>query len=313
MKATPLSIFGLAALTLIAFASNSIFCRMALLNHNLGALTFTLVRLSSGTLMLLPILLWPRNSGKEAVAPDRRFIVTWPVVGMAASLFSYALFFSLAYLQLQAATGAIILFPTVQITMLGLSLLLGNRLTLLEWCGFALALGGLVYLLLPGLAAPPLLAAVMMMLSGISWGVYSILGQREPRPVVATARNFLYGLPAALVLLLLLLTGVSTEQPVSSEGLLLAVISGAVASGLGYVLWYLTLRSITTTMASLSQLAVPIIAAFGGVIFLDEHISQRLIIASIMILSGIALAILGRKPSLGTSPTLQTPDRTPST
>ena len=267
---------------------------MALLNHNLGALTFTIIRLSSGAFMLLPILLLPQRSREEAAVPDRRFVLSWPVVGMAASLFSYALFFSLAYLQLQAATGAIILFPTVQITMIGLSLVLGNRLTLMEWCGFALALGGLIYLLLPGLAAPPLLGALLMMLSGVSWGVYSILGQREPRPVVATARNFVYGLPAVLILLLILIGGIRDEGSASAEGVLLAVSSGAIASALGYVLWYLALQKISTTMASLSQLAVPIIAAFGGVVFLGEHISLRLVIASIIILSGIALAMVGR-------------------
>jgi len=294
MITTRFGIFTLALITMIAFASNSILCRMALLNFQAGALTFTVIRMTSGAFMLLPILLWPRKTSEATT--DRRFALTWPTVGMAASLFSYALFFSLAYLELQAATGAIILFPTVQITMIGLSLLLGNRLSLLEWVGFAVALTGLVYLVLPGLAAPPLLGASMMMLSGISWGVYSILGQREPQPVVGTARNFLFGLPLAALLLILLLSGLSHEATPGREGILLGITSGAIASGLGYILWYLTLRRITTTLASLAQLSVPIIAAFGGVVFLDEHLSLRLIIASGIILSGIALAILGRRP-----------------
>lgn len=299
MSASRVALFALTLLTLIAFASNSIFCRMALLNHSLGALTFTIVRLGSGAAMLLPILLWPaRNRGEASTIRDRRLEFSWSAAAMAASLFSYALFFSLAYVELQAATGAIILFPTVQITMLGLSLALGNRLSLLEWIGSAFALGGLAYLLLPGLAAPPIGGAIMMMLSGFSWGIYSVLGRHERRPVVATARNFLYGIPACLILVSILLSGWRTEGSASFDGLMLAVFSGAVASGLGYVFWYLTLRRISITMASLSQLAVPIIAGLGGVIFLHERLSIRLIVASIIILSGIAVAVVGRRPAL---------------
>lgn len=291
------SIYSITGLALIAFASNSILCRMALLEHGVGALTFTATRLVSGALFLLPLLFWPIKSREEAhESSPRRLEFSWPAIGMALSLFGYAIFFSLAYTELQAATGAIILFPTVQITMIGLSLLLGNRLSLIEWLGFALALGGLIYLFLPGLAAPPFLGATMMVLSGASWGVYSILGQRQPRPVVTTARNMLYCLPLALVLVIILLAGLKSESTPGLAGVLLAVSSGAIASGLGYILWYLMLRKISTTMASLSQLAVPIIAAFGGVLFLHELISLRLIIASVLILSGIALAIAGRKP-----------------
>jgi drug/metabolite transporter (DMT)-like permease len=300
MSVSRASVFGLTLLTLIAFASNSIFCRTALLIHNLGALTFTIVRLGSGTIMLLPILLWPEGNRQESVfLSGRRFVFSRSAIGMAASLFFYALFFSLAYVELQAATGAIILFPTVQITMLGLSLALGNRLNRFEWVGFALALGGLVYLLLPGIAAPPMGGAVMMILSGISWGIYSILGQFEPYPVIATARNFLYSVPPCLILVGILLIGWRSEGSVSLDGLILAVVSGAFASGLGYVLWYLTLRRISTTMAFLCQLAVPIIAGFGGVIFLNEHVSFRLIVASFIILSGLGTAIAGRRPVAG--------------
>ena len=305
MSAPRVTTFLLVLVTLTAFASNSIFCRTALLVHRLGPLEFTIIRLVTGMLALIPVLLL---GGRTRLIPSdkilvrsRSLTVNWPNVLMALFLFSYALFFSLAYVKLETGTGAIILFPTVQITMIGASLFLGNRLTAIEWCGFGLALGGLVYLLLPGLTAPPLGGAVMMMLSGISWGGYSLIGKHQTEPIRATARNFLFCIPACLVLIGVLwrVTPSFSRLAVNSNGVVLAVLSGALASGVGYVLWYLSLRRISWTMASLSQLAVPVLAALGGILFLHERPTVRLGVASVLILGGIVVAIAGRRRSSG--------------
>lgn len=300
MSASRLTTVGLLLVTLTAFASNSILCRTALLVHRVGPLEFTVIRLLSGVLALLPVLLW---GGRTRLIPADRSSTRSPALAvtrsnllMALCLFSYAFFFSLAYVKLETGTGAIILFPTVQITMIGISLFLGNRLSMIEWCGFGLALAGLVYLLLPGLTAPPLGGALMMMLSGMSWGGYSLVGKYQSEPIRATARNFLFTVPACLILLTVLLSvHRSAASPNDLPGYLLAVASGAIASGVGYVLWYLSLRRISWTMASLSQLAVPIIAALGGILFLHERPSLRLGIASLLILGGIVVAIAGRR------------------
>lgn len=281
----------LAVFTLVAFAANSIFCRLALMQHSIGPLEFTVVRLISGMLILLPIpLLFSANhpAGASTLAPRRSNFMP------SLTLLGYALFFSLAYVQLDAAVGALILFAAVQITMVGVSILQGNRLTAVEWLGFVLAFGGLVYLLLPGLTAPPLVGASLMMLSGVSWGLYSLLGKQEMYPILSTARNFLFCLPGCFILIAILSLR-SADVSFTSHGLILAAVSGGITSGLGYVLWYLTLKRITTTVASIAQLAVPVIAGLGGVIFLSETISLRLVSASVFIIGGIVVTILGRR------------------
>jgi drug/metabolite transporter (DMT)-like permease len=208
-------------------------------------------------------------------------------------LFAYALLFSLAYIELTTGTGALILFAAVQLTMISISLLKGNRPSPKVWMGVALAFGGLVYLLLPGITAPPLISAAMMAGAGMAWGIYSILGKKAHNPSVATARNFLYTLP----FIGLLITISSIGNP-TNEGIILAVISGSITSGLGYLLWYKVLKHITTITAAIVQLFVPIIAAIGGVLFISEGVSTRLIIASLLILSGIWLTIkAGQKTS----------------
>jgi drug/metabolite transporter (DMT)-like permease len=292
--------FLLTAFTLVAFAANSILCRMALMTHVIGPVEFTVVRLLSGTLILLPLAVFGRGiqAGSAVAAVEKpRLSFEWRSILPAVCLFSYALFFSLAYVKLQVSVGALILFPSVQITMIGLSIILGNRVSRMEWFGLALAFAGLVYLLLPGLSAPPLDGTIMMMIAGSSWGVYSILGRNQPRPIHTTARNFLYCLPGCLLLIVILLAVGGGAGPVhmQANGLLLAVLSGAVASAIGYVLWYVSLRRITTTAAAISQLAVPVIAALGGILFLHENLTLRLVLASILIFSGITVTVLGKR------------------
>ena len=206
-------------------------------------------------------------------------------------LFIYAIAFSFAYLSLTAGTGALILFGTVQVTMIVVALRSGERPQLQEWLGVLLALGGLVYLVMPGLKAPSPLGSTLMVLAGIAWGVYSLRGRGTGSPLADTAGNFIRAVPLIIVVRLVTLNGVKLSQ----SGILLAILSGAVASGLGYVIWYAALRGLTSTRAAIVQLSVPILAAWGGVAFLAENISWRLILAGAFILGGIALAITRRR------------------
>src|SRR5688500_5744012 len=207
----------------------------------------------------------------------------------ACMLFLYAIAFSFAYLSLSAATGALILFGTVQMTMLLVALRSGERPQLMEWLGLLLALGGLIYLVLPGLEAPSPLGSSLMMLAGIAWGIYSLRGRSASSPLADTTGNFIRAVPFILVVLIVSLNDVH----LSPAGILLAVLSGAVASGVGYVIWYAALASLTATRAAIVQLSVPVLAAWGGVVLLAEDISFRLILAGALILGGIALAIVG--------------------
>jgi drug/metabolite transporter (DMT)-like permease len=268
--------------TMVAFAANSVLCRMALKETSISPLEFTAVRLISGSLILLPIIIWKKGF-KE--------LDTLLSIKKAIPLFSYALFFSLAYIKMGAGVGALILFAAVQITMIGVSSFLGNRLNKIEWIGFFMAFGGLVYLLIPGVSAPPIVSALLMLLAGVSWGVYSLLGKGVSDPILATAKNFLFAAPLAVILFFFIKESFSF----TGKGFLLAILSGTVTSGPGYVLWYLTLRKITTTIASIVQLSVPVIAAFGGVFFISEKISFRLLVSTFFIFGGIFMTIKGRE------------------
>lgn len=291
----------MAVFTLVAFAANSILCRQALMSGSIGPVEFTSIRLGSGIIALSPFILFrKRRFGPGAVGssgePNPLRIqrsTIWP----AMALFGYVVFFSLAYIQLDAGIGALILFASVQITMMGLSIIKGNRVTLFEWAGLAISFSGLIYLLSPGLSAPPALGTVLMMVSGMSWGMYSLLGKVQTRPIVSTARNFLFCLPGVMILGLVTVGNIVRlgHIQLTTSGIFLAVISGAVASGMGYVLWYLTVRRITITVASVSQLVVPILAAMGGVLFLHESPSLRLVVASMLIIGGIVITIMSRK------------------
>ena len=206
---------------------------------------------------------------------------------MAAMLFAYAVCFSFAYRDLTAATGALLLFGAVQLTMTGYGLFKGERLVGLRLVGVLVAIAGLVWLLLPGLAAPPVVAAGLMLVAGLAWGVYSLLGRGAGDATAATGGNFIRAVPFAAVLSL----AAASQSSPDPMGLMYAVASGAVTSGLGYVLWYAALPALTATSAATIQLCVPAIAALGGAVLLAEPITARLLIASAAILGGIALTI----------------------
>jgi len=269
---------------MLAFASNSLLCRVALKDTAIDAASFTAIRLVSGALMLALLL---RTRGVRPTAGG-----SWP---MAVMLFGYAVFFSYAYRDLTAATGALLLFGAVQLTMMGYGLWTGERIRGLSLVGLAIALAGLVGLLLPGLAAPPPMAAALMLGAGVAWGVYSLLGRRAGDPTAATAGNFMRTVPFAAALLLAALAVKGGPETVDRMGAFYAVLSGAVTSGLGYVLWYAALPALRATSAATIQLSVPAIAAIGGAVLLAEPITARLLLSSVAILGGIALTIHRKK------------------
>lgn len=271
----------LTILTMVAFAANSVLCRIALGGGWIDPLSFTLVRLAGGAAILVPL-------SRLASGPSRRLVRgSW---GSAAALFGYAAAFSLAYLTLEAGTGALVLFGAVQVTMIGAGLRSGDRPHSAQWLGLLVALAGLIYLVLPGIAAPNPLGMFLMALSGISWGVYSLRGKQAAGTLAETAGNFLRAVPLSILALVVALTAIHT----SGMGLLLALVSGSVTSGLGYALWYRTLRHLSTPTAAVVQLLVPVLAALGGVVFLSEAVSFRLVAASILVLGGVGLALRGR-------------------
>lgn len=265
---------------MLAFAANSLLCRMALGNEAIDAASFTSIRIISGAIML-GLLILPRWRSRCHMPPDWRFV---------AALFGYMIFFSFAYLSLSAGTGALILFGAVQLTMFIVALRAGESFTALSWVGLALAIGGLVYLVLPGVTAPDPMGAAMMAIAGIAWGWYSLLGRNASDPMASTAWNFIYSVPLAVVASLLFVK----QFHVTVTGALLAVASGAIASGLGYFVWYAALRDLTAMRAATVQLSVPVIAAFGGVILLDENVTLRLVLASMATLGGVAIVLKQR-------------------
>lgn len=275
----------LTSLAMIAFAGNSLLCRAALTHTGIDAASFTTIRLISGAAMLGLVARMSRgtHAGKG----------NWL---SAFALFAYAAGFSFAYLSLPAATGALLLFGAVQATMIGYGLWLGERLLRLQIVGLVLALGGLVSLLLPGLSAPPLLGSLLMLSAGVAWGVYSIRGKDAGDPIRVTAGNFLRAVPIAAALSMLMLEGVSLD----SAGFWYAVSSGALASGMGYAIWYTALPALKATHAATVQLSVPVIAALGGIVFLGESVTLRLVLASVAIVGGIALVILEKHNATGT-------------
>lgn len=270
----------LTTLAMIGFATNSLLCRVALRDTTIDAVTFTTVRLIAGALTLWLIV--GLRSGKPGISGS------WY---SALALFAYAITFSWAYRSLSAAAGALLLFGSVQATMIAYGLWAGERLRGRQWIGVALALAGLAGLMLPGLSAPPLTGALLMMSAGMAWGVYSLRGKGGGDPAGATAGNFLRTVPITLVLSLALLADARWDQ----AGFCYAVVSGAVASGIGYAIWFAALPGLQATSAATVQLSVPVIAAIGGILFLGESLTLRLVLASVTILGGIALVILGQK------------------
>lgn len=275
----------LTSLAMIAFACNSLLCRVALIHTSIDPASFTAIRLISGAMML-----WLVVQIRSGTQISRGNWIS------AFALFTYAAGFSFAYVFLPAATGALLLFGAVQVTMIGYGIWTGERLLKLQILGLTLAFGGLVGLLLPGLSAPPLSGSILMLVSGIAWGIYSLRGKGVGDPTKVTAGNFLRAAPIAAVLSLLMLKGSSLD----AAGFWYAVSSGALASGLGYAIWYTVLPALKATNASTVQLSVPVIAALGGVVFLSEPITLRLALASVAILGGIALVILEKQHANGT-------------
>jgi drug/metabolite transporter (DMT)-like permease len=269
----------LTSLAMIAFAGNSLLCRLALRDTAIDAATFTALRLMSGAVMLQVVVGLRRD--------PRAGNGNWR---SAFALFAYAAAFSFAYVNLSAGTGALLLFGAVQATMIGHGIGKGERLRGRQVIGLILAIGGMVGLLLPGLSAPPLVASFLMLAAGAAWGVYSLRGRGTGAPVKVTAGNFLRAVPFAIVLCLLVRDDVTLDR----AGMLYAVASGALASGIGYAIWYTALPALKATSAATVQLSVPAIAALGGIVFLGESMTLRLVLASLAILGGIAMVILER-------------------
>jgi len=267
---------------LIAFAFNSILCRLALRGEEADAAGFTAVRLASGAVALIVISYFV-SKGKGSIKQG-----SWP---SAFFLFAYAICFSFAYLGLTAGTGALILFGAVQMTMIAVAIIKGERPPALEWLGLAVAVGGLVYLVFPGLASPPLYSSLLMAAAGAAWGFYTLRGKGSGDPLANTTGNFIRSVPMIAIAAIPFLSKIH----LSDRGILLAVLSGAVTSGIGYTVWYAALKFHTSTRAAVLQLAVPVIAAVAGVLLLDEAATVRLAIAAALILGGIALTIMGRR------------------
>lgn len=274
----------LIAFVMAAFAANSLLCRMALRDTTIDAASFTSIRIVSGAVVLWFIVQLRRasvNSGGSWLS--------------AAALFVYAAGFSFAYIKLPAGVGALLLFCAVQVTMVGYGLWSGERMRKVQAVGFFMAIAGLVGLLSPGFSAPPPANAALMLAAGIAWGIYSLRGKRFGDPTAATAGNFLRAVPFAAVLSIAALSQASMD----TAGVWYAIASGGITSGIGYVIWYLALPALTATNAATVQLSVPVIAAIGGVIFLGEAITLRLVLSSMGILGGIALVIGIRKGTGG--------------
>jgi drug/metabolite transporter (DMT)-like permease len=279
---SPPRVAALTLLALAAFAGNSLLCRAALRDTQIDPATFTALRLASGALVLWLIV---RARGAAV-----RTAGSW---GSALALFAYASAFSFAYLSLTAATGALLLFGAVQVTMIGMGLARGERLRRLQWLGFALAFAGMVGLLLPGLSAPPLAGALLMIAAGIAWGVYSLRGRGAADPIATTAGNFLRSAPPAIALALAALPWARID----AAGTTYALLSGAITSGLGYAVWYTALKGLKAASAATVQLSVPVLTALAAIVLLAEPLTLRLVLASAVVLGGIALVIFTPRPA----------------
>jgi len=271
----------LTLLAMVAFASNSLLCRLALRQTTIDAASFTLIRLLSGVIALWLIVITRK--------PGRPTAGNWT---SALALFAYAAAFSFAYISLSVGTGALLLFGMVQATMIFWGLRKGERLNARQWFGLAIALGGLVALVFPGLSAPPIGGALLMTGAGIAWGIYSLRGKGAGDPTSVTAGNFWRSVVFAAVLSMALLRWTNLDP----AGIRYAIVSGAIASGVGYVIWYSALPGLKATTAATVQLSVPVLAAVGGILFLSESITLRLLLASLLILGGSGLVIIEKPP-----------------
>jgi drug/metabolite transporter (DMT)-like permease len=271
-----------SVLALICFAANSILCRLALQSRSIDPASFTIVRLAAGAIILSLIVFASRKQPQK----EGNWI-------SGVMLFAYAIAFSYAYLRLSAGTGALLLFGAVQATMITGSMISKKSPTIGQWAGLILALAGLTYLLLPHVSSPPPQSAALMAVAGMAWGIYSIRGSGGNDPVAATTGNFLRAAPLAIVPIAM----TYQHSHTTPHGVVLAVISGAITSGLGYVFWYTALPSLGAVRAAVVQLTVPALAALGGVLFLGETLTQRLTMSAVVILSGVAVAVFTGKGS----------------
>ncbi|MEY2494655.1 MAG: hypothetical protein QOJ45_1147 [Verrucomicrobiota bacterium] len=277
---TSARVFVLTLIAMVAFAGNSLLCRVALKQTSIDAASFTFIRIASGALALWLIVRMRGTSPRKAGS--------W---FSAAALFAYAAGFSFAYLTLPAGTGALLLFGAVQATMIFWAFRGGEQMDLRQRLGLALALAGLVTLLFPGFSAPPLVGSILMIVAGIAWAVYSLRGKNAGHPAAATAGNFLRAVPMAAVLSLAFLPWARVDR----AGIGYAVMSGAIASGVGYAIWYTALPGLRGVSAASVQLVVPVLAALGGILFLGEQITLRFLFASVAVLGGIGLVVVSRR------------------
>lgn len=287
-----LATLGLSLLAMLAFAANSLLCRVALRGGHIDAASFGALRLLAAALMLALVLMARRRPRRGGGGGGSSSGGDWR---SAVLLFAYVACFAFAYVTLAAGTGALILFGTVQLTMCGVGLLRGERFAAGGWCGLALAATGLAVLLLPGVTAPSPQGALLMALAGAAWGGYSLLGRGVADPAATTAGNFMRAVPLGFIPAAVYAAHLHTD----AAGVLLALASGALTSGLGYVIWYAALRGLTSLQAATLQLSVPLLAAGGGVLVLDEAVTARLLLAAVAILGGIALVLLTGKPRVG--------------
>ncbi|WP_201629117.1 DMT family transporter [Psychrobacter maritimus] len=282
---------------LIAFAANSLLCRMALADGAIDAWNFTAIRLLSGAACLGLIMMAQahylrRTSLKQTGNFDPTVLTDKGDWLSAISLVVYALCFSVAYQALDTGTGALILFAVVQLTMIGWGIYNKEPLNRIQWLALLIALIGFIYLMLPSAATPSLSGALMMAISGAAWGIYSIRGKTCVSPLRTTGFNFLRSLVAVPILALI---GVSYLSTISMTGVMLAVASGAIASGIGYSMWYVAMPLLKTTQSAVVQLCVPVLAAIMGVVFLSEQLTLEFIIASSVILGAVLVFVLNKK------------------
>ncbi|MEY2978314.1 MAG: DMT family transporter [Prochlorotrichaceae cyanobacterium] len=291
LSKSPLTLV-LSGLAMFAFAGNSVLARLALGSESIDAASFSSIRFTSGALTLVLVMVVQRwfqlGTSDSSVNNSENISVGWIP---AIVLLFYTITFSAAYQVLEAGAGALLLFGSVQVTMILAALKRGERLDLAEGLGALLALIGLVYLILPNFETPSWLGAVMMLCSGAAWGLYSLLGQTVRRPLAASTENFLRSLPLIWGFNLLSFADVH----ISFAGVWPAIVAGSITSGLGYVIWYTALRSLSATLAATIQLSIPILAAMGGVLWLQEKLSLHLLISASIVLGGITIALLSRK------------------
>jgi drug/metabolite transporter (DMT)-like permease len=275
---------ALTLLALVAFASNSLLTRLALGTHQIDAAAFTAIRLGAGAVMLVALVVaqtksWSAMKGAGVAGP--------------LALFAYAAPFSFAYLRIGAAVGALVLFGVVQLTMIGYGIARGERPSAVMWLGLLLAAAGLALLTVPSVTRPDPLGVLLMAVAGVAWAVYTLVGRGTADPLAANARSFFWSAPLAIALVFFVI-GARGDAPPTAQGIVLALVSGAVTSGLGYAIWYRALPSLTVTQAAVAQLSVPVIAALGAVAVLGEAISARLLVAGVLVLSGVGLVLSAR-------------------